>query len=1704
MGVGDSWGTREQLLHPRDSHGRFRSTWKMAAGVVEKLLATLSAFNPKTFSSDEEAGNYVHGIARSNRFMSNRGPAIDRFLKGYSKVNADLRAGKPNADSAAIDKGMSPLRDDLILSRVVGPEAFGLNPQNIGQVEELTGKLISDKGYSSTNIGTPMPHGAGQITMSIAAPKGTKALAPSVGTPTREIILGRDQPLRITKVDPDGQGGFYVYAVATGDSEGEKPVDIGKAIPGNGVPESGPEVAPGPEVGPGPTGPVPGRGPGRPPGPGPGERNDGHVGIVGQGNGPESGGTGEVTPGGTGEVTPELPPGPEKGDDSRNTFRAAFEEAQLKMPTVGNRRKEFTDAYLGVASGKKTPQQAVNDLDNAISVNKRILASDAEDGTDSGPLAEDIKRQEALSDLIKEHFNFTGRKDFKGPEPEKKVPAKKTAPAKKVAKKAAAPEVKGSEGTGKSRFRSSDEREQKLNEIKERRLPKPGEKVVPYGEADRDRRVGAFREAAAAVHEGKSADEIEKIAFMNAEKIHPEDVGWMSDILKIADAVRQGDLAEAKRRATANLRSHGKRGAEEKFIEGLKRSRTRGPAAKKAAPEKKAVPAKKAAPEKKATPAKKTAVKKAAPEPEKKTETEKKPLFGEENEKRAQELEAERKRDTDKLNADRDAHAEVLRKGAPKGPELKDDEALNAPKIKLDELSKKDARAKALWKYIGNSDDFAELNRHLREGDTSTGTQSRATKSIDSLMSDSELDKPILVYRGLTSVESVFGDDGDTNGKTFTDGAFVSTTSDPRVATEFGKVQMRIKVPKGTKALRLQDINKNDREEREILLDRGLEFRVTKDQKIGDNRVLDVEIVPKGTGTKGTPDKVSLEGEKAPEAPGDLDKMTIPQLREEAKRQDKKIPSSARRKADIVAFLKGDGGKAPEPEKKTGSEIKGSPDLDEAYKKTTVAQLRQQAADAGIDVPKNLRLKRDIFDHVTKELARKEMEKRSGGEVKTPEKVATKKATPERLTEHMRPGKTNASRVGVGERILVSQDAKGNWVSARNKTGATPITVTKKEAVKMRSRQGYRIHGEDDNGNQITIADGPGIQTFWTAPDKGGVTKKATPAKKTDLGTKLRNLRERLDSIDTAKQRELGLPALTETVERWIKDVESGDMTQEQVEKALTSLGGVRYGVSDNPDTKRISRELLDTLDGIRGGKPGPVKKVTPAKKATPEVSEKKSAAMKDAEDRRIAKEARMRLAGERRIAREKAVAERKEAREKLAAAKKQEAEAEKARKQAEREQERLRKQQEREAEKLRKQQERLDLKAAKEKEHRERLEAEERQRLLESVQDFDRLTGKSWTVKNLRSLADSEGIKIPRDLRYRSEIRDHILTERARKHAELWGALKSRRQLLDMSDELGIPLPESVRRSMDPRVLADYVAESQRIVAEMGIDPKEFKPLQEYTGHFPAGDTDPNHPLAIRHYITDQGYKITRGFAIKKNGIGYLIETDAASPHRDSPYGPARIVKELEDIHAGLPDGNKYQRTYGWNLGRSPGDEYWAKKFNNPNQRALASAGGGHVDIWDQSNPNFGGDGPKRYKDSLHHEYGHNVDGHGQLSRADYISVSARWSDAARNDSGRLSQLPGMEGFTPRYYTDMHPVSITSDPTRGWEFGVSRYGKSSPGEDFAESIAQYMMMKPLGRTRDGKDWYFWDLFPSRAAQLERVLPELKRRRDAFIASQRA
>jgi ADP-ribosyltransferase exoenzyme len=209
---GGAYAAFRPELHPRDSHGRFRDKWGLPAAAKKLVDGIVDAFKPMTGRSDDDLQAKVDAHAAKQKRTPKQKAALDRFTSnGFAPVQADLRAGKPNADAKEMDSMLEPLPEDMFLTRVVGPEAFGLPPQRISEVEEWTGKLVADKGFAPTNAGTPLQVAGPHVTLSIMTPKGTPAIIPGG---SREVILGRDQPLRIVKVDSDGRGGVYVYAVA--------------------------------------------------------------------------------------------------------------------------------------------------------------------------------------------------------------------------------------------------------------------------------------------------------------------------------------------------------------------------------------------------------------------------------------------------------------------------------------------------------------------------------------------------------------------------------------------------------------------------------------------------------------------------------------------------------------------------------------------------------------------------------------------------------------------------------------------------------------------------------------------------------------------------------------------------------------------------------------------------------------------------------------------------------------------------------------------------------------------------------------------------------------------------------------------------------------------------------------------------------------------------------------------------------------------------------------------------------------------------------------------------------------------------------------------------------------------------------------------------------------------------------------------------
>jgi hypothetical protein len=226
--------------HPRDSHGRFRDKWGLSAAAQKLISGIVGAFKPMTGSSDEDLQAKLDVHAGKKKRDGKAKAALDRFTSnGFAPVQADLRAGKANADAKEMDSLMEPLPEDMVLTRVMGPEAFGLPPGRIAEVEEWTGKLVADKGFAPTNVGTPFAVGGPHITVSILAPKGTRAIIPGG---SREVILDRDQPLRIVKVHSDGAGGMYVYAVAQ--PKGARTRALGRGMRAS---EKAPAIEPTPE-----------------------------------------------------------------------------------------------------------------------------------------------------------------------------------------------------------------------------------------------------------------------------------------------------------------------------------------------------------------------------------------------------------------------------------------------------------------------------------------------------------------------------------------------------------------------------------------------------------------------------------------------------------------------------------------------------------------------------------------------------------------------------------------------------------------------------------------------------------------------------------------------------------------------------------------------------------------------------------------------------------------------------------------------------------------------------------------------------------------------------------------------------------------------------------------------------------------------------------------------------------------------------------------------------------------------------------------------------------------------------------------------------------------------------------------------------------------------------------------------------------------
>lgn len=415
-GIGDSWGTKQELLHPRGPDGRWIEKAGVAEGIIEAVLSFLANFRPRTFQNKNQSTQYLHNISRrQGRKRMTNGDL--RRLYDLPNVNEDLQDGVIDNPSTKqfvdmMDRTETELPDDLIVTTVLPTEAFGFSAQTATGtssdtdpgIRGLSGKLGADRGYLTMAIGNvddAVPVPAGSVRLIVAAKKGTKVHIPGGSSSDPSLFLTRGQPFRITKIKPDGAGGWHMYAtIDEARTPGEVPAPIGGPR-GLQRPPTGEREAAIRNLGK-----ISAKREGRPdevaeqadiearqakadanaqetPVPSPAQeaerqrvealpqqpatgepppRTEPAVGRVGEPGAPAPGGT-QAPP----STVPEAPAVPSRAVD----LRLAVRDAKVPSPSQGPRRKAWNEAYIGVTSGKKDPIDAVRELDADIATLRR-------------------------------------------------------------------------------------------------------------------------------------------------------------------------------------------------------------------------------------------------------------------------------------------------------------------------------------------------------------------------------------------------------------------------------------------------------------------------------------------------------------------------------------------------------------------------------------------------------------------------------------------------------------------------------------------------------------------------------------------------------------------------------------------------------------------------------------------------------------------------------------------------------------------------------------------------------------------------------------------------------------------------------------------------------------------------------------------------------------------------------------------------------------------------------------------------------------------------------------------------------------------------------------------------------------------------------------------------------------------------------------
>lgn len=174
---------------------------------------------------------------------------------------------------------------------------------------------------------------------------------------------------------------------------------------------------------------------------------------------------------------------------------------------------------------------------------------------------------------------------------------------------------------------------------------------------------------------------------------------------------------------------------------------------------------------------------------------------------------------------------------------------------------------------------YEDINAYLRalalgedpENLDPDGEFGAITSNMDDAFNQSRLTEPVVVYRGVAELDAMLGGfdtDRSLVGLEYVEDAYTSTSADKRVSGAFGTegVLIKVNVPAGVGGLQLSkfydgeisdqgspvaNINANSITdlidvkdyEAELLLERGLRYRITGDTVVDGVRQLEVEVV---------------------------------------------------------------------------------------------------------------------------------------------------------------------------------------------------------------------------------------------------------------------------------------------------------------------------------------------------------------------------------------------------------------------------------------------------------------------------------------------------------------------------------------------------------------------------------------------------------------------------------------------------------------------------------------------------------------------------------------------------------------------------------------------------------------------------------------------------------------------------------------------